>query len=680
MKLSYAWLKKYIDLKSSPARVAELLTMSGSEVEEVKKVGSDSVMSMEITSNRPDCLNIIGLAREVAAVTAAKLRLPDMKAPRNTGKGPEIKCAIKNKKLCPRYTARVITDTHITATAGEMTEKILALGMRAVNGVVDVTNFCLMETGQPMHAFDLDKIKGNRIIVREAVKGEKITTIDGTQRELAPGMLVIADDARPIAIAGIMGGVDTEVTGATKNILLESAYFDPASIRRTARLLGLSSESGYRFERGVDKDMVKPASDRAARLIGDETGGRICAFYDTGKLSAKKTSVKLDVEKAAEILGVPLRKDKVKSLFRRLGMTVTIAKSGSMSVSVPSFREDITQEVDLVEEIARVQGYDSMPMTMANFIPETGRKTHDRRVAEKLKDMLCGLGLSEIMTYSLISRPDAERFPDTTVGVPIGLKNPLSEEHAVLTPHLLDGMLRTIAWNLNRKNTDLALFEIGKIYMREGEGKKISEIPALCVGMTGVLRRDWREGKKQADLYDLKGAVEMFLKRLKIPVTFHEAALSGMETCAGVKLFEQTEDAGFLGTAGADMLNAYDIGQPVFVCQLRLDKIMKKAVLLSRYRAVPRFPSSSRDISVLCEADLPAGKIREVIRSVGEDIIQEIELVDVYKGKQVPSGKKSLSFSITYGLGMRTLTDKEIESVHTRIKTALTEKFNVAFR
>ncbi|MFH1552028.1 MAG: phenylalanine--tRNA ligase subunit beta, partial [Candidatus Omnitrophota bacterium] len=363
MKLSYEWLKEYVDIDASAEELARGLTMSGSEVGAMHEAEGDTIMDLEITSNRPDCLNIIGLAREASAVFDRSLHLPAMEVPTAavSGEGPEVQCLVKNKKLCPRYTARVVSGVHVKEAAGNTKKRILALGLRPVNNVVDVTNFCLMETGQPLHAFDLDKIKGGKIIIREAAKGEKIVTIDGVERVLEEGMLVIADSAGPVAIAGIMGGKDTEVTGATKNVLLESAYFDPISIRRTARALGLSSDSSYRFERGVDKGMIKAASDRAATLIADQTSGKICAFHDVSDLLEEKTLVEFSIKKAEKILGIALDKEKVKNILEKLGMKLSEEAGGRLLVSVPSFREDLKKEIDLVEEVARIYGYDNIP-------------------------------------------------------------------------------------------------------------------------------------------------------------------------------------------------------------------------------------------------------------------------------------------------------------------------------
>ncbi|MFC1480026.1 phenylalanine--tRNA ligase subunit beta [Candidatus Omnitrophota bacterium] len=681
MKLSYEWVKKYVDIDVSAEELARGLTMSGSEVGAMHEEEGDWIMDLEITSNRPDCLNIIGLAREASAVFDKSLRLPVMEVPAAAapGEGPRLQCLVKNKKLCPRYTARIVSGVQVKEVSANIKKHISALGLRSVNNVVDVTNFCLMETGQPLHAFDLDKITGGKIIIREAAKGERIVTIDGTERELEAGMLVIADSAGPVAIAGIMGGKETEVTETTKNVILESAYFDPISIRKTARVLGLSSDSSYRFERGVDKGMIKAASDRAAALIADETGGKICAFEDVSGLGEEKTSIEFSIKKAGKILGISLEEEKVKNILKKLGMEPSEERGQRLLVSVPSFREDVKKEIDLVEEVARIYGYDNIPAVITRFVSQVKRKEHSRQVEEKLHEVLPALGLNEIMTYSLISEAALGKFP-ATEGEVVQLKNPLSEEQKIMTPHLLDGMLKAILRNINRGNKDLAFFEIGKIYSRSGGKDAFRETPALCIGLTGFLRKNWQEGERPANLYDLKGIIEETLGRLKLQVALSPTEVKGLAHSAEVKLLDGTGGIGFLGEVSTRNLSEYDIEQSVYVCQLKLDEVIKKASLVNRYRTVARFPSSSRDISILCDRSLAAGEIYKLISETGEEIIQGIELVDVYEGEQIPADKKSLTYSIRYGIDTRTLTDDEVEAVHSRVKAILVKKLKITFR
>ena len=679
MKLSYNWLKKYVNLKESPEEVAEALTMSGSEVGEVEKAESDTIMELEITSNRPDCLNIIGLAREASSVFDLDLALPDMEMTSPPEEGPKVECVIKAKDLCPRYTARVIKDTSIKEVSNKIKGPITALGLREVNSAVDVTNFVLMETGQPLHAFDLDKIKGGKIIIRKAEKGEKIITIDEEERSLKPDMLVIADAEKPIAIAGVMGGKETEVTKETKNILLESAYFDPLSVRRTSRELGLSSDSSYRFERGVDKGMVEKASNRASLLIADETGGKICAFYDVGEAPPEEPEITFDITKAGEVLGIDLERDEVERILSRLGLEITGEDGLALTVKVPSFREDLRRSIDLVEEVARIHGYHNIPARVNKLVPQIERKKRDRLIIEKVRKLLYSAGLNEIMTYSLVSEADVKRFQGLS-GEAIKLSNPLSEEHEYLAPQLVHGMLKAISWNLNRKNESLRLFEIGKIY-KKGKGKeRFIEIPVLSVGMTGLLRRNWVEGEREMNIFDLRGATDLIFRRLHLEPEFFPEKVEGLFPSATLGILGEKGKIGFGGEVKKSILKDYDIDSAVFICQVELNRIMREASLENHYMAIPRFPFSSRDVSILCDEAVIAGDMYRAMASSGEDLIQDIELIDAYRGEKIPEGKVSYTYSIKYGLPTRTLRDEEVEAVHSRLKEVLEKKFNVTFR
>ncbi|MFQ5951967.1 MAG: phenylalanine--tRNA ligase subunit beta [Candidatus Omnitrophota bacterium] len=680
MKLSYEWLKEYVGVKAPPEEVAHGLTMSGSEVEAIQTVGQDKVMDLEITSNRPDCLSIVGLAREVSTVFDKELHLPELKVPAGAGKGkgPQVECVIKSPRLCPRYTARVITDVNVAESSTYIKKRVTAVGLRLVNNIVDITNYCLMELGQPLHAFDLDKIKGNKIIVREAVKGEKIVTIDGVERELEPGMLVIADSERPVAIAGVMGGLDTEVGEKTKNVLLESAYFEHASVRQTARKLGLSSESSYRFERGVDRGMVAGASDRASVLIAKEANGKICGFYGVGEKPDSAKGVKFDVEKAGNVLGIDLKQDKVKHIFERLGLKIEKEKGHKILVQPSTFREDLKREIDLVEEVARIYGYDNIPATMTKLLFQVKRKGRSRLAEEKLREVLPALGLNEVITYSLISEQAVERFSDMKRGKLVQLSNPLSEDHKIMVSQLLDGMLKTVSWNINRKNKDLKLFEIGRIYSRIGG--EFRERPTLCIGLTGFAKKDWKEGEREIDFYDLKGIVEAFFSGLKLEPVFTFGGRAAFTSCAEISLQGDSEKIGFLGEVSNKILKEYDIKQKVFICQIELESIYEKTVLEEHYSAVTRFPSSSRDVSILCDKQLSAGEVFETIKQSEKELIRDIRLVDVYEGDQIPAKKKSLTFSIEYGLDDRTLKEEEVEASHSKVKDSLTKKLGVTFR
>ncbi len=681
MKISYNWLKEYVDLTVSAEELAQGLTMSGSEVDSIEDADGDKILEMEITSNRPDCLNMIGMAREASTVFELPFKMPEI----NLGDGfkpsrnNEVECVIENKGLCPKYTARIIENVTIKESSKRISRYLSALGLRPINNVVDITNFCLLELGQPMHAFDMDKIAGDKIIVREAKKGEKVVTIDDIERKLDAGMLVIADESGPVAIAGVMGGKRTEVTDLTRNVLLESAYFDPMSIRRTARKLTLSTDSSYRFERGVDKKMVTAASFRALNMIIDETSGTIGGFYEAGDLVVPDTVIEYDIEKAGKILGVELDRDWVKKALLNLGLPSVENVTSVISVTVPSFREDIKTEIDLTEEVARIYGYDNIPPTLPAITPKAIRKEKARKVLEKTGQILAALGLNEIKTYSLVSEISASEFRWFDKKR-VTLKNPLSEEQKVLTPQLIDGMMRSISWNINRGNKDLTLFEIGKVYECAKPGGGYAERPVLCVGMTGLARNDWVDKKREICFFDLKGVIETVLKRLKVMADFHPESMEEISPCMNLKVKGGKDLLGVAGRVTKKKLKVYDMIQDVYIGHIYLDKLIDAADLEKQYKPVPKFPHSTRDISMLCNSDVISGNIPDIIKKEGGNLVKNSCLIDLYEGDKIPEGKRSLTYKIQYGANDRTLTDEEITFAHTSIKKALTKKLGVEFR
>lgn len=681
MKLSYNWVKEYIDLDISAEELGHELTMAGSEVDSIEEVGPDKVFEFEITTNRPDCLNVIGLAREASSIFDKDLKLPEMALDGNKidPEGRTVQCRIKAPEQCPRYTARVISGVTVKPASGRIAEHLKAVGLRTVNNIVDVTNYCLMESGQPMHAFDLDKISGDKIMIRQAKKGEKIITIDEEERKLEPGMLVIADGKGPIAVAGVMGGKATEVTEATKNILLESAYFDPVSVRRTARKLGLSTDSSYRFERGVDKANIVPASDRAAALILEEAGGTPSGLVSEGSLKVDRTEIEFDIVRAGKILGVDLQAEQVEKILGRLGAETVSLEAQVLRVKAPTFREDLKTDVDLIEEVGRIYGYDNIPMTISRFVPSSERKSKERLVLEKIRQVLVSSGLNEIMTYSLISADAAERFRSVSDDI-VSLSNYLSEEHKCLTPQLLDGMLKSVSYNLNRQNLDLGFFEIGKIYRKSSGERKFAESWALCIGLTGAIRRDWEEGEKLANIFDLRGIIESVLERLGLDMTLSPEKAKGFDVCAYVGIKGEKDPSGFGGELSKKVLKDYDIGSKVLVAQIDLARIIENARLSRHYHSIPKFPFSSRDVSILCDKGVYAMELSEAMKDSGEELVRSIELLDAYTGESIPEGKISYTYTIQYGLDTRTLTDEEIEAVHERIKKNLADTFKVSFR
>ena len=680
MKLSYNWLKDYVDITLDPEKLAERLTMAGVNVSSMEKAGGDYIFELEITSNRPDCLNVIGLAREVAAILGKKIKIPkELEGTNKTisdKKDSAINISIKNTDLCYRYTGRVIKNVEVGPSPEWLREKISAAGIRPVNNIVDVTNFVLFETGQPMHAFDLDKISGD-ISVRRAVKGERIITIDNVPRTCEDSTLVIADDKGPIAIAGVMGGIDTEVNSMTKNIILESAFFNPISIRRTSRTLGHSSESSYRFERRIDNSMVFKASERAAVLIEKLAGGRRGASYDIGKKTRYSKTININTNEISALLGVSINKNSAEKILRTLGFSVKNKKE-SLTVTVPSFREDVKTSVDIAEELARIYGYDKIPVTIPRIVENSSIKDSLDILLDNIKVILPRISLDEIITYSLIKKSDINNMGVDEKEI-VFIANPLSIDQEIMRPVMLSGILKVLAHNLNRKAQRIALFETGKIYKKKNETYKEEHV--LSFVLSGIKEENWKSGKREFSFFDLKGILEKLLEDLGIEACeFNSKGLSYFDKSISSSINFNGETIGIAGEVGKETLKNFDIEKKVFYGELYLEKLYHLIKLNRRYKHLNRYPSVVRDISVLADASLASGRIIEIIKEIGSRLVKDISLVDQYEGKQIPAGKKGLLYRIEYRSEDRTLEDSKVDVLHNTIKSTLSEKLNISFR
>ena len=686
MKISYNWLKEYIDIKESPERLADMLTNSGSEVKAIETIGGDSIMDIEITPNRSDCLNYLGIAREVSALTGKKVKPPVMKTGYRVqgtgyrGKSP-FGVEIKDKNLCPRYTARLIKNVSVTESPDWLKKKIVAMGLRPVNNIVDITNFVLFETGQPMHAFDYDKIKGGAVIIRRAEGGENIVSIDNVERRLEKDMLIIADSQQPIAVAGVMGGLNTEVAARTKNILLESAYFNPVSVRRTSYKLALASESSYRFERSVDPGMVLPASERAAFLIREICGGQIVDLVDKGEKSAKERDVEVRIKRLNKILNLKLTEAYVKKVLSALSLRVTSKKKGIIRVSIPGFRQDIRYEVDIVEEVARIYGYDKIGITIPKIVPNPERRPREWQVKEKARDILTSLGLNEVMTYGLTSKANLHKAFGFDVPETIAVKNYLSVDQELMRPSLLPGVLGVLGRNINRGIKDLKVFEIGNVY-----GKNLRyETAHLCVALTGLFSSDWQRGKSQLTPFDLKGILgtlfsELGLSSAKIEITPGAFIQSQAPRSKEAGISYDKKYIGYLTALDNNILDAFDIKERTFVAEIDLGVITKYASLDKRFTGIPKYPSIKRDISLIAPGGVSFGKIAALVKDFSANLVENIELLGSYSGKQIPGGHRGLAFRIEYRDKARTLTSEEVDKVHFAIRDSLVEKLKVILR
>ncbi len=688
MRVSLSWLKDFIDIKGGLDKVQESLTMIGLEVTSSQTIEKDCIVDIEITPNRSDCLSILGVARELRAATDKSLKTPQSIKKYYMKKAPaqgSAKIEILDKKGCLRYVGCIIKNVKVAPSPKWLIERLNAMGVRSVNNIVDITNYALFETGQPLHAFDLDKLEGNKIIVRKAKAGENIITIDGIRRELDPTMLVIADKERPVAIAGIMGGKDTEITEGTKNILLESAYFDPVMVRRAQQKLLLASESSYRFERGVDFAMILSGSARAQELIKEIAGGRLKGTVtDKGGKKLKEEEIALNLDEIPRVLGIDIDSRKIIELFKRLDFTVVKKSKDKMLVRIPYYRKDLEREIDLIEEIARVYGYDKIPAKVPSF---TVQKTYLEEKKDQLslekesKRILYSLGMDEIVTYALTSRHAIERVGMSFDNV-VQLANPLSSNQEVMRPSLLPEMLQALGWNLNRKNPLLQLFEIDKIYLKQEKKDEILEKTNLCLGLCGVTSGNWKEKPREMDFFDLKGIMVLFLKELGIKnYTIEKAKESFVfKDNMSINIKIDGNILGILGEVKPDVAKRFNIKQRVYVAEVSMEDLLKYANLKKKFIALTRYPSMKRDISMLVDDSISASDILGVIEKNGNDLVKAIDVFDLYKGQQIEQGKKSLAYSVEYRSDEKTLKDEEVTEIHKNIQKALVDKLGAQIR
>lgn len=693
MRISFNWLKKYVDIHLTPQALAEKLTMGGLEVVSSIDVEGDTIMEIEITPNRADCLSIIGVAREVAAITAKTLKLPKVSAVRGASSlSIPIQIQDKSKKQCPRYIGRVIKNVHVGPSPEWLVERLENMGVHAVNNIVDITNFCLLEFGQPLHVFDLDKLQGSRIIVRGAQEGEHIITIDGVRRELKPQMLVIADKNKAQAIAGIMGSKDSEITEETRNILLESAYFDPISIQRASRALGLATQSSYRFEKGVDSQIVESASLRATELIKKLAGSNkkktkkltIGRLIDKGKSLDRLQKVRLRLSRIPQILGVEIPSSEIKAILHRLGMSFVRQSKDCLTVTIPSHRADITREVDLIEEVARLYNYDNIPASLSRLTPDLTYMGKLELPSDEndhlLRQALSSAGFNEIMTYSLVSRQALSKleFPADNL---IALKNALSYDQEILRPTLLAGMFNTIVSNLNRKNNNLKLFELSRVYVRDNKDASVNELNSLCIALVGKRGENWLEKRGEFSFFDLKGALQSLFSKVGLKglrFVEKEIGLCTLGRCASLILDDQ--ELGFLGEVKRKVLNKFDISCPVYVAELKLQKLFSHIKEERKFIPLAKYPSTERDISLTASRDIISEQITTLINKIGRELVVKVTLFDEYFGEQIPAGFRGLAYSIEYQSRDRTLTAEEVDKVHQEIREALVKELKIQLR
>lgn len=675
MKLSLNWLRDYVDHGAKADELAHKLTMAGMEIESVEKVNGDTVFELEITPNRADCLSTIGLAREVSAVFDKPLKEPKVTGPRIPRR--KVPITIVDKADCPFYMGTLIEGVTVGASGAHIQKRLSSVGIRPISNLVDITNFCLMEYGQPLHVFDFDKLEGGRIEVRRARKGEKILTLDGVERELDPSILVIADAARPVAIAGIMGGKDTEVTVSTRNVLLESAHFDPILIRRASRKLGLSSDSAYRFERGIDPAGVAKTAERALQIILESAGGSPAGEGKAGSAAVKKgKAVPLTVADVSHAIGMDLTPAKVKKIFKKLNFTLEDGARG-WKVTPPTSRRDIKAPVDLVEEVARVIGYDNIPEAMPVIRQNSVTSSVQRARRNRLRELMLAMGFDEMVSFNLINRDDLTRAGWSSEQT-AAIINPLSQDQEILQPSTLPSLMQIVRTNVNRDQRDLRLFELSKVYDARG-----GEHEVLSLIMSGQRRRDWREAQPSSvDFYDLKGVIVQALGRCGVNDLRFTLLKDGVyQPNHGGEVYFGKRVLGGLGAVRKDILQNFGIKNiDIYHAQIAVPYDGMRDDADRRFSSLSAFPAVTRDISLAVEQGIPYRDIVDVIRAEGGELLRQVTFAEEYLGEKIPAGQRGLVFSLLYQSDQRTLTEDEVNAVHQAVLAKITARFPATIR
>lgn len=646
----------------------------------------DTVFEIGLTPNRPDCLSHIGVAREIAALLDKKLNIPEIKLPVDKNAGArQVSVSIEHPELCPRYAARLVTDVKVKPSPQWLKNRLRSVGIKPINNIVDVTNFVMMETGQPLHAFDLDRLEEQRIVVRTPEKETEFTTLDGKSRQLDKETLLICDGKKPVAIAGVMGGENSEIIESTSRVLIESACFDPVSIRKTSKKLGISTDASHRFERGVDPEGTVYAMDRAAMLMAQTGNGKISGlFTDEYPRPLIKTPVRLSTLKTNQHLGTQLTQAEIVKLLESVCFSVQIIDADQLSATPPGFRVDVSRPEDLMEEVARLWGYNRISTTFPKITAYTDQPLESRVLREQIRDRMEGFGFHEAINYSFI----AQRFADS-LDLPeqdprrrqtIAILNPLSEDQAVMRTTLIAGLLETVQKNIFRQEKNLKLFETGKAFYDTGSGhlpREVEMMAALWTGLRAPLC--WHEKPVAADFYDIKGVAESLILSLGIK----DAVFSKMpaEACSYTRAGHTAQirsGSTFLGLTGEikqSVLEKFNIRQPVFTLELHLEALLPVIPAGRQFIPVPKFPSISRDITLIVDQDTEGYKLTDYVLKTETDLIEDVFLFDVYIGKPIPDGKKSLSLRIVYRSQTQTLEDAQINELHRQITQSLLSAF-----
>lgn len=646
----------------------------GKDIKEVLGL-NDAVIEFEITNNRPDCLSMLGIAREAAATFGEELKYPVTEYKDNSEDIRDyIDIEVRNNELCPRYSAKVVKNVVIKDSPAWMQERLIKAGVRPINNIVDITNYVMLELGQPMHAFDYNKLEDKKIIVRNAMHGEIIKTLDEVERKLEESMLVIADGKKASGIAGVMGSNDSEIGADTKTLVFEGANFNPVNIRLTSKKLGLRTEASSRFEKGIDAELVTVAIDRACSLVeqigaGEVVGGRI-DIYPSPKKARK---LQLRVKRVRDFIGADISEEMMIKYLESLGFEVE--KNEGLEVYVPTFRDDVEGEADLIEEIARLYGYNNIPSVLMDTTFTQGGINYRQKIRSIVKNNMVAQGLYEVLTYAFVSPGVYNKISlkaENTLREAIKLINPLGEDQSIMRTTIIPNMLEVISRNYNKKIAEGRFFELSRVYFPgklplEGLAE---EKETLAIGMYG-----------EVDFFDLKGVIENLMEELNIDkYRILSSNNDSMHPGRTAELLINNKRVGCFGEVHPEVLDKYDIPVRVYIAELDFEEIIAQSTLDVSYRPLPKYPSVARDIAVVVTEDITAGQVEEIIRNKGGRLIEAVKLFDIYKGSQIAEGYKSMAYSIVYRSDEKTLSEEDINKVHNKIINSLVNQVGAALR
>ena len=643
----------------------------------------ETVFDLDITPNRPDCLSVVGIAREVAALTSQKPHIPEISYEETEPPvSQQVSIEIWDADLCPRYTATLITGIKIGESPRWLQERVLACGMRPINNIVDVTNYVMMEYGQPLHSFNYERIRGKKIIVRRAREGEFIETLDGTERNLSSDMLVIADETRAVALAGVMGGTNSEVTENTTSILLEAASFNPANTHYTSHKLLLTSEASMRFERGITPGLTIPALRHATQLITALGNGKIAqGIADVYPGKKEPEPVILTKDKVNRTLALDLTLDQIADALTVLGFEVKQTSESELLVSVPYWRSDIKQAIDLVEEVARVIGYDQIPMTLLSEPIPHQNPNPILSLERRIRQSLVGYGFQEIITYSLVSLDMLTKLtsePQNIQPMPLRLINPMTSDQEYLRPHLRANILSALMSNRRHEDGGIRLFELGKVFLPRP--KDLPDEPdVLCAIMSGArVGKTWLGEEESLGFFDAKGITESLFAQLNIAATFEKSSDEGLHPAKQAAIVIDGKQMGVVGELHPRVAINFEIEEPVYLFEIKVTELLPYTTRHELFQSTPRFPSVARDMALVVDAAITNQKVLDIIRNF--PLVTDVSIFDVYSGKQVAAGKKSLAYRVVFQSPTHTLTDEDVDKVQRKILSRLAHELGATLR